>query len=236
VPDATTSLAVLVADTAFVTTSTELVIAEETARTASLEVTTAATTTLPLDTAALVAGAFEQTSQLDALLDGTFYVQTGMRVAISGAGAESVSLSCAVAESLSLTTDLSVATTDVVPFLIEPDRPRATPLLTLTDLYLGVHPNVISSPTTDFAAAGVSIGDVLEVTEGDNAGHYLIRAIETNVLYVHEAFPVRTAAALDGVVRQQRDRFATVTAAVVLDQAVFVAGTTVSAQLDLVIN
>jgi hypothetical protein len=108
-------------------------------------------------------------------------------------------------------------------------------LLTLTDLYLGIHPNVITSPTTDFVAAGVSIGDVLEVTEGLNAGHYLVRSLETNALFVHEAFPVRTSGPLTGEVRVQRDRFATVTAAVVLDQALFVGGFSVAARLDMVL-
>lgn len=235
-PDATTSLAVLVADTAFVTSSAELLIAEETASTSSLQILTAATTVLPLDLATVVAGTFDSTAQLDALLDGTNYVQTGMRVTVSGTDSDTVSLDLAVAEAYSLTAGMTVSTTDSVPFLIEPDRPRAAPLLTLTDLYQSAHPNVVTSPTTDFVAAGVGIGDVLELTEAPNAGHYLVRALETNALFLHEAFPVRTTAALAGVIRSRTDIFATVTAAVVLDQAVFVGGTAVTAQLDLVIN
>lgn len=234
-PDATTSLAVLVAETDFITSSAELLLAEQRSCAASLSVAPAATATLPIASAVLLAGQSSQTTELDLLLDGSFYLQASARLAIAAAMDETADLSCTVAEILTVTSDVEVAVTDAATILVEPDRPRAAPLLVLTDLYLSVHPNAITSPTTDFVAAGVAVGDVLEVTEGPDAGHYLIRALAANELFVHEAFPVREAGPLPGEVRVRRDRFATVTAAVVLDQALFVAGVTVSASLDMVL-
>lgn len=235
-PNATTSLAVLVADTSFVTSLNDLVIAEERAATAQLQPLITAIIPLQASVDVAVAGTYQATVELAALLSGSEYLTGSMSLAIGGEQQISSALSLAVADAYALTSVLDVSVTDAVPVVLEPNDPKAAPLVTMTDLYLGTHPNLISSPTTDFAALGVQFSDVLEIYEGPNAGHYIIQSVDGNALFVGEAFIAPSwPGPWAGEVRKHQNVSAQLTAALVIDQSLFFAPTFRYVTLEIVI-
>lgn len=161
-----------------------------------------------------------------------------LRVAVATTAETSTNLDVAAAVSLDVTTALSVISSDAVRVVLEPDAPKATAAVTLTDLYLNVQANGISSPTTDFQAAGVQAGSVLEIYEGQNRGNYIVTSIvEPNFLLVAEAFPYPTdSGPLAGEVRNEQTVVAVSTAALVLDQPLWIGAVTRSCSLAVVID
>lgn len=236
-PDATTSLAVLVADTSFVTSLAEAVIAEERSSTARLQPAVAGRTQLQPDVSVAIADALEAFVTLDALVSGSLYLTGSMSLGVAEEMNFSAIADIVIAERYSLTPDLQVLITDAIAIVLEANDPPFAPLVTMTDLLLGIHPNVITSPTTNFAQLGVSGGDVLQVYDGPNAAHYIIQQVDGNALFVGEAFISPTATGpWSGEVRVQRDKIAQTTAALVLDQALFFAPTVRIASLDMVVS
>ena len=236
-PDATTSLSVLVAETDFLTASQNLVIAEQQGRTAQLQPAIAGhyEPDAALDVA--VADLKSESALLDVFLSGSTYLTPSLRVVIAELTEQTAGLDIGVAEQYSESAGLDCLLSDAVAITLEPNRPRPVPLVTASDLVLTPHPNAIRSPTTDFAAAGIAAGDVLELTTGPNRAHYLIGSVQTNVLFVSEAFEDPTdTAARSGQVRRRVSVTAQRTCAVVLDQALFLAGSQVTAQLDVAID
>lgn len=225
-PNATTSLAVLVADTSFVTSLADLVLAEERAATAQLQPLISAIIPLSADLSVTVAQPLEATVTLDALLSGSLYLTGSLSLGVAAEREVASDADMAVAEAYSLTPTLDVSLTDSVPVVLEPNAPKSAPLVTATDLLLGTHPNVITSPTIDFAAVGVRYSDVLEIYEGPNAGHYIVQSVQGNAVFVGEA-PVAPSwpGPWAGEVRQHQDVTAQVSAALVIDQSLLFAPT-----------
>jgi hypothetical protein len=174
---------------------------------------------------------------MDALLSGSLYLTGSLSLGVAAALELSSDTDMAVAEAYSLTPALDVLLTDSLPVVLEPNGPKAAPLVTATDLLLGTHPNVITSPTVDFAAAGVAFGDVLEIYEGPNAGHYIVQSVQGNALFVGEA-PIAPSwpGPWAGEVRQHRDVTAQVTAALVIDQSLLLAPTVRYCTLEVLIT
>ena len=236
-PNATTNLAVLVADTSFVTSLTEAVIAEQRSSAVQLVPVVAATTAFH-PTIGIVIGEYRETdSALDVLLSGSSYLLGSMSLGVAEPLSVFADADVAIAELYSLTPGLEVLITDSIAIVLEPNAPKAAPFLTSTDLLLGTHPNVFTSPTVDFEGQGVRAGDVLEVYDGPNAAHYIIQSVDGNAVFVGEA-PISPSDTTprSGEVRTHRDKIAQVTAAVVLDQALFFAPTVRTALLDMVVS
>ena len=235
-PDATTNLAVLVADTSFVNALNDVVIAEETAATTQLQPAVAATIPLQPTVEVAVAALREKLTALDALLSGSNYQVVSASVAIAEARQAASDLSVALAEAYALTPALDISITDAIAIVLEPNEPKAAPLVSMTDLTLGIHPNVFTSPTTDFSALGVSSADVLEVFDGPNVGNYVIQQVEGSSVFVGEA-PISPTATgpWSGEVRVHRNIIAQGTAALVIDQALFFAPTVRFVTLDMAV-
>jgi hypothetical protein len=237
VPNATTNLAVLVADTSYVTSLADSVIAEERAATTRLQPAISAIIPLQVGLRVTVALPTEVTAGLEALLSGSLYLTGSMSLGVAAALSVTSATDLAVAEAYALTPTLDVSLTDAVPIVLEPNDPKAAPLLTMQDLMLGQHPNVFTSPTTDFEAAGVVYKDVLEVLDGPNAAHYIIQRAEGNAVFVGEA-PIAPSSPgpWAGEIRQHRDIIAQATAALVIDQALFFAPTVRYATLEVLVS
>jgi len=235
VPDATASLSVLVADTSFVTASQNMVVAEEMARTTELQPAIAATLTSSVDTDVAVAAQRARTLGLDVFASGSAYLLVSMRAAVAEAEQLVADADVAVAGTSAKTTSLNVSLSDAAPILLEPDAPKTTPLLTVDDLMVTGW-NAITS-AADFIAAGVRVGDVLELVGGANRGNYMVAGVQENVLFVSQAF-INTIAVgpFSGEVRTGQTVSAVATAAVVIDQAVFLAPFQLSCVLNVAVD
>jgi len=97
----------------------------------------------------------------------------------------------------------------------------------------GRHPNAVESPSTDFEAAGVRAGWILEILEGVNAGSYSIREANGHILLVQQVLPGNDPGPIRAEVRRPLPKSAQFTAAVVVNQPVFNAGFSVVASMDV---
>lgn len=217
------------------TATLDLVVAEETARTAMLQPAVAATYMATATASLSVAEPYSLPVGLDLLLDGSYYLMPLLRVVVAETHSLAADLNQAVAEPYELACTLDAVVSDAPAMLLEPDDPQPAGV-SVPDLMLSLHPNVLRSPTTDFSTFA-EVGGVVELLEGPNRGNYLIFGIDGNALFVTEAFRVPTAVGpYAGSVRGKTEVSATPKAAIMLDQSIFLAPFSVSALLDVVID
>ena len=186
-PSLTPSLSILIADPLFLTASTNMIVTEETAQTVQLQPAIAATLSRFVDADLAVAATYARSAALDVFPDGSTYLTPTMRVTVADEWHLTADVAVAVAATSAPTATLNISVSDAVPIVLEPDAPKSEPIVTAGDFVI-TQSNTIGS-ATDFLAAGVQTGDVLELLDGVNRGNYLIRGVEQNVLFVSEAFP-----------------------------------------------
>lgn len=234
-PDLTAGLSLAVAEETFVTASTNMVVAEETSRTAELQPAIAATITPYVDADVAVAATYGRDAAVDVFCDGSTYLTPLLRVVIADETLLTADADVTIAGTSTATATLNVSLTDVVRIVVEPNDPKPTPLLTLDDLTV-TDSNAIES-ATDLAAAGVQVGDVLELYDGANRGNYLIRGIDRNVAFVSETFfAVLSTGPFSGEVRTRQSVAAARTVALVLDRAIYLAPFRLSCRLDVAVD
>ena len=143
-----TYLTMWIADVFEQTADLNVAIAEETTRTTSLSVTVAeahsfftnisaaiaARNTLEASLQATVAQVSQLEADMNATLSGSVYLMPLLRILIALTQSKTTSLDMVIATPLSFTASLDVYITDAVHIVLEADRPRYAPLLTVTDL------------------------------------------------------------------------------------------------------
>jgi len=130
--------------------------------------------------------------------------------------------------------DLSLVITDAPTVIVEPDRPKSDGLA-VPNLYRTT-PVSFKSPTVDFAAQGIVGGDVLEVLDGPNRGHYVIRSVQGTIVFVAQQLLFDDATPVAAVVRPQRNLTAQRKAAVVVSQPAFNQGFSMAVGTDILIS
>lgn len=130
--------------------------------------------------------------------------------------------------------DLSVLVTDHPSVVVEPDRLKF-PGLAIPSLYRTTASSLKSS-TVDFGAQGVAAGDVLEILEGPNRGHYVIRSVQGTIVFVAQQLLFDDATPVAAVVRPQRNLTAQRKAAVVVSQPAFNQGFSMAVGTDILIS
>lgn len=234
-PSLTAGLSLAVAEETFRTASTNMVVAEETSRTASLQPAVAATLTPYCDVDVTVAATRAGEAELDVFCDGSTYLTPLLRVVVAGETLLTTDADVTIAGTTNATAQLSVSLTDSVSIVLEPDDPKPTPLLQLDDLTV-TDRNAIQS-VTNLAAAGVQVGDVLELYDGENRGNYLVRGVDGTVAFVSESFfSVLATGPFSGEIRQRQSVSATRRAAIVLDRAIYLAPFQLACRLDVVVD
>lgn len=98
---------------------------------------------------------------------------------------------------------------------------------------MALHPNAVYSPTINFQAAGAAPDDILEITAGPNTGHYVIRAVIDNIIFTEQELPSNDAGPTTAVVRKRKEKIATLTAAIVVNQPLFNNGVMQWAAMDV---
>ena len=98
---------------------------------------------------------------------------------------------------------------------------------------MALHPNAVKSPTTNFQALGVEPDDVLEIETGPNTGHYVIRAVIDNLLYVEQELPSPDAGPVTASIRKKRTKTPQLSAAVIVNQPTFNAGVSFFTAMDV---
>ncbi len=138
-----------------------------------------------------------------------------------------------VAEPVVQTADLSMFISDAPFIVIEPDRPKfaglAVPDLTKTTA------STVRSPTVDLEAQGIVSHDIVEILEGQNRGHYVVRAVDGNVLSLQQELLADDPVPAAAVIRAERGTTAYRTAAVVMSQPAFNQGFSVFGVTDVLI-
>ena len=98
---------------------------------------------------------------------------------------------------------------------------------------MALHPNAVKSPTTNFQALNVEPDDTLNIKTGPNEGHYVIRVVIDNILFLEQQLPSQDAGPVEAEVFKKREKIPTLTAAIVVSQPVFNGGVSLFAVMDM---
>jgi hypothetical protein len=232
-----TNLSVLVADTNEQSTDLEVLVAGTNTKSVSLDMLISLVFDLSTDLEVLVAGTDQVAANMDIHLSGVEYLVASIQVMIAEHYEQAIAnIDMAIADTTNLTTSLDIAITDAPHMVIEPDRPRYLNDIEVTDFQTTASPNGWYSSTKDFAALGVAKRDVVEISEGMNAGYYVVREVQGHTLITEQFINHQEAGPIQGAIRKERDLTAQLSAAVVLDQPMFMAGKSFYCLLDMLIQ
>lgn len=98
---------------------------------------------------------------------------------------------------------------------------------------MALHPNAVYSPTINLQEAGAAPDDVLEIMSGPCAGHYIIRAVIDHIAFVEQELPSNDAGPVTAEIRRTKEKIATLTAAIVINQPLFNNGVMQWAAMDV---